>query len=398
MNSIVSRTDNDKAAKTYGGIMFCLIVMVAYILYDYLLYSYYEHSLFSIGNISLSVVPMILIVGFSLCIILFNKINSVIFSGLLFVACEILITAISGAYTLSQLPFRAVEMFCWLGIFTITYYYAKKSENIDKYIYMILPFFAVFLLKCWSIFLDDSVKVYGLYNAVFYVLFFLPFFFMIKNNAAKSMMILLVFATVIMSYKRSAILVLMVAVAYYFWKEIGTKSATRKKTGFLIGAIVLVVVGVFVFNYLQAEYDLDWLARIQDAEKSGGSGRLDIWSNMWSAMKEQSFSEWLGGHGYRMTEKFGGAHNDFLEILYDFGIIGFALYITFITLLFRYAYYMKKYNYSYHSAYFASLILFLGYSFFGQLIIMPQWFFLLCLFWGLLIGDFDKQLLAQENK
>ena len=375
MNDIVITATENKSRNIYSRMIFCLVIMVTYILYDYLTFTYYQHSLFSISGISLSAIPMILIVGFSLCVMLFNKINTLILLGLIFVIYEFVITAINMAYSISQLPFRAVEMFCWLGIFTVTYFCTKKSGKADLFLKMVLPFSIIFIIKCWNIFLDASINVYGLYNSVFYVLFFLPFFLLIKNNILKNSMLLIVFATVIMSYKRSAILILVLSVAYYFWAEIGGKSTINKKIGILFGIAFLIIIGVVLFNYLQAKYQLDWLARIQDAAESGGSGRLDIWNNMWDAMKKQSFTEWLGGHGYRTTGIFGGAHNDFLEILYDYGIIGFILYFSIIVLLFRYVYFMKKCSYKYRSAFVASLILFLGYSFVGQLFIMPQWFF-----------------------
>lgn len=375
--------------------VFFLIALVSLALIDYMTFSYYGGSLFSIGRYSLSTFIILGISAWFAVLILRNyRVNIIIATGMALVFFECVTTVVNGAYSFGQLPFRLIEMICWLGVFYLSYSYTKKLDAavINNIMNLAFIFAIIFYIYFWIIYLDPTINVWGLYNAVYYPLFFFPFIISLKNGKLRTTGFLAIFAIIIVSYKRTAIILFVVAAIYYLLAKVGKKRGGIQKIGIIAGSILIVFLAVLLFRQLEEQYQLDWFGRILEARESKGSNRFIIWENMFNAMKEQSVLEWLVGHGYRTTDVFGGAHNDLLEILYDYGLIGFGLYVGLVACLIKYQRIMKKNNYEYLIPYTVSLIFFGIYSLAGQLFIMPQWFLILCIFWGITIAGLEKKL------
>ena len=71
--------------------------------------------------------------------------------------------------------------------------------------------------------------------------------------------------------------------------------------------------------------------RILNIQDDGGSGRDQVWRTTWSMISESNLEELLFGHGFNAVLKLSplalSAHNDFLEMLFNYGIIGFVPYL-----------------------------------------------------------------------
>ena len=85
------------------------------------------------------------------------------------------------------------------------------------------------------------------------------------------------------------------------------------------------------------------------------------------------------------------AHNDFLEILYDYGIIGIILYLTFIISLFNVLKKSKRYNVQMHQALIASLLVFFLLSLYTHLNLYPENYLYLTGIWGFIIGKLNSK-------
>lgn len=80
-------------------------------------------------------------------------------------------------------------------------------------------------------------------------------------------------------------------------------------------------------------------------EDTSGSGRAEIYSSIIDGVKQSSFGALLYGHGFYATadlnkRSFGSdigtvAHNDWLEIAYDFGLVGLILYLSILFFLLK---------------------------------------------------------------
>ncbi|MFR6434643.1 O-antigen ligase family protein [Porphyromonas sp.] len=80
-------------------------------------------------------------------------------------------------------------------------------------------------------------------------------------------------------------------------------------------------------------------------EDTSGSGRSEIYSSIIDGVKQSSIGALLYGHGFYATvdltkRSFGSsigsvAHNDWLEIAYDFGLVGLILYLLILFFLLK---------------------------------------------------------------
>lgn len=117
-----------------------------------------------------------------------------------------------------------------------------------------------------------------------------------------------------------------------FYDSIKQKNAFGLLKFFLI-IMISIVIFAAVYTKLQSKYGLNIIERILNLSKDGGSGRDDMYREILQGMKGSSLLEWIFGHGYGTTGtvmlKHDTAHNDFLEILFDFGLLPTLFFVAF---------------------------------------------------------------------
>jgi O-antigen ligase len=101
----------------------------------------------------------------------------------------------------------------------------------------------------------------------------------------------------------------------------------------------LLIMGVFFYMTISLIGD-NILERLFDSSDDTGSGRLNIWQSLIQRLASQDIEAWILGNGHLSTTLYSwenlSAHNDFLEIIYDYGIINFLAYFAFFVSLARY--------------------------------------------------------------
>ena len=80
-------------------------------------------------------------------------------------------------------------------------------------------------------------------------------------------------------------------------------------------------------------------------EDSSGSGRAQIYTKIFDGVMRSSFGSLLFGHGFYATSDYTKqslefniavvAHNDWLEVAYDFGLVGLILYLSILLSILR---------------------------------------------------------------
>ena len=159
---------------------------------------------------------------------------------------------------------------------------------------------------------------------------------------------------------------------------------------FPISIVSLVVIVFSVWSYLSdylfSAFGVSWEAKIQQSLETSGSGRSVIWGQVISMISSSNVYQLLFGHGHDSVFKVlqFSAHNDFLEVLYDYGLFAFmfyvAVYIKIIIDLRR----MIRERYPYSTALAVSLVVFLIVSFYSHLVIYPGLLLNLAVFWAIL--------------
>lgn len=177
-------------------------------------------------------------------------------------------------------------------------------------------------------------------NASTIFLMLLPLLFCLRNRVVSLVLFCVYLFFLISGAKRGNILAAVIPAVLYAWmlyKE-------NKKNVFKISVFIIAIVAVALWvkdlilsnNYL--------LSRYEQTLEGNTSGRDVIYSIMWNMWSgTDSIVNLLFGFGYNGTflyspiHKF--AHNDWLEILVDFGLLGAlfyaAIFISFARLYFR---------------------------------------------------------------
>lgn len=158
-----------------------------------------------------------------------------------------------------------------------------------------------------------------------------PFVFIFKKKrfyAIVSIMILLFF--IIQSGKRGAFIAGMIGLMGFIYFQLRTVEKKYRYRSYLIVFISVLALSYFVYDTFQNNEFL--IARMQKiGDEGGSSGRNIIFSNIFNAwLNSDNMFNLLFGFGFAASLNLSGlgsyAHNDWLEILSNFGIIGVFIY------------------------------------------------------------------------
>ena len=177
-------------------------------------------------------------------------------------------------------------------------------------------------------------------NASTIFLMLLPLLFCLKKRVVSLVLFCVCLFFLITGAKRGNILAAIIPSILYLWmlfKE-------NKKNVFKISVLIISVAAIAVWAKDMVLSDDYLLSRYEQTLEGNISGRDVIYSTMWNMWSgTNNIANLLFGYGYNGTflyspmHKF--AHNDWLEILVDFGLLGTlfyaAIFISFAKLYFR---------------------------------------------------------------
>lgn len=282
------------------------------------------------------------------------------------------------------------QLILWPLIFEMSYLVVLHSpERINTFyrFYWIIFIWGVFL------FLTSKGTGYGVVspNAVFVPLLTMPFL-LIKNNQRYRFYILILFTILILiSMKRSSMLIIAAA-----WLAYGLPFLKIKNKLVALASIgLLAIVVLFLFSRLNNAFGGEIMERITREETDTGRNRLAIWAVSWSMIQESSVKDLLHGHGHFGVRKNSileiSAHNDIMEVIYDYGLVVFVLYIGLWIYVFKRCWEQFKEKSSYFLPYSVSLAIFVFMSLVSHLVLYASYFNFLVMFWGCMEG-------LRENK
>ena len=216
----------------------------------------------------------------------------------------------------------AFEALCMMYVYSRTY-------GEDKKIYwMAIGMQVIFILQ--------YIRIYSIANLVseahlitsYYSLFMLPLVLMYPSRIIKSASILIVTLAIFASVKRGGIIALTLGLIVYLicFRRIQSKEIKV----YVYTLVALCSLGI-VFYYISMSEFGGVIERIASIGDDGGSGRTDVWATTWDMILQSNFIHFLLGHGSNAVLQNSpldlSAHNDLLEAWYDYGFIGFLLYL-----------------------------------------------------------------------
>lgn len=257
----------------------------------------------------------------------------------LLLAVQVTGLLVAGASGLAVLVMR---ISFWLISLISLYKFLSRNPEIREFFVVIyeLGFVALSIyifLKSMSI--REMMEHESGMNELYSVLLGLPLIFLVRGKLARIVGVLAALSAVVLSLKLTAIIMLILGILTYSLIEgVMEKGKVNPKLLGLFFAVLLVWILFPVINSFMTQWlHVDWAEKVSSSNGSGGSGRVDIWINVLKELKNTDIIRLFFGHGYNtVVEKIGfSAHNDFLEVLYDFGILGFCIYIGLYICLLR---------------------------------------------------------------
>lgn len=223
-------------------------------------------------------------------------------------------------------PFLAYQIGCSIS----------NQESIYKFKkYMVfIAAMVVILIVVANQYATNPMVLVAERDFTFTIVTLFPFLFLIQNRTVKIILQILAFVVVLISVKRSLILGMAIAIVLYYFFSI----YWNKHYGFgtkIWLTLLIAIASVGVFSYMGATQEINEVIeeRFVDLGSDGASGRDYIYDTMISKINISSTSQLLFGHGYNaVTMRIFGhpAHNDVLELIYDYGLIAALLWLTFV--------------------------------------------------------------------
>lgn len=244
----------------------------------------------------------------------------------------------------------------------------------------------LFLICLYQLFVSPNILVLHR-DFTFCVIFFAPYFVLLKSKPLKIISSLTLFFLVIVSVKRSLILGLVLFYVIYLFVDIYiNKSISKtKKIIWSLGIICVFLVGLSYFEQSTYYDQLD--DRLSKLSEDGGSGRDEIYENVFNAISDSNIIQLLFGHGYQSVKNEFGilSHNDLLEVGYDFGMISLVFWFSIIVYFLRRSiYFIKKGEFKRGALMLATVLFWQIIAETNCVIVTPEFSALIFIFFGII--------------
>lgn len=300
--------------------------------------------------------------------------------------------------TLGDLTSMVLWPLCFLSVYLLLCDDPALLDSM-KFVFVLILFIGIyfFFVQWMNPRLIDGNEEQGRFNLVFFPLLTTPWILLLKNRWLKNLLFIGIFIIVLLSQKRSAFIIMVVMLLPYILYEV--RSYQNKLLGItILGMLVIVFTVSFVIYSETGESSI--IDRINSMSEDEGSGRLPIYNAVLVLQNRSSLIEWLWGHGHYAVRRdspfFMSAHNDFLEVLYDYGILVFVMYLLLWWYVVRNLFRMYKEKSEYFISYFSSVVVFGFMSLVSHLVLYASNFIYLVCFWGAI--EALQQLHTQELK
>jgi len=220
----------------------------------------------------------------------------------------------------------------------------------------------------------------------------------IKNKTIISLSILGLIILTVWSLKRTPLIA--IAISTIMYSLTSGYILNKIKMKYIITLSLFLILAYTFFVYFDNKNNNIISNRVGNSIQDQGSGRIEIYEEVIGLIGKSNFYQLSFGHGYNSVQEHTydnvAAHNDFLEVFFDYGLIVFVLYIVFHFMLWRKAFFYLKTKSPNSPAFFVSCVIFTIFSLSSNLIIYPSHFIFLTTFWGTVIGIEHKSSRYQK--
>ena len=288
------------------------------------------------------------------------------------------------------------DALAWIGVFSIAYRVGLQYPGMIK---KAAPVLACSIIIYAALF--TQVKLFSagrgipLISTAYYTLFFLPFALLSEKKIIKWGGTVLVLYTLLLCMKRTGFIAFVAGIVIYILVEYRSAPKGSKKRAFVLLGGLLALTAMYFFIMENTRGTFSVIDRLLSTGQTSNEGREDVWPVVISMIRYSDIIALIFGHGFDTVIENSplalSAHCDFLEVIYDYGVSGLLLYLTFYKRLWNG--FIKMYRQGSELAAPMSFTFVTAFvvSLFSHLIIFPTYFLGFCLFWGLAMGSVDSE-------
>lgn len=284
-----------------------------------------------------------------------------------------------------------VHISLWFIVLWLANIYNSFVDKKSSYLKLSLVYFIFATITFTSYLYSDYSNPNKFYEITtsYYILNILPTILLTKNKMLRKICVTIIVIVCVISFKRS-VLVTLLAIGIMLLLQLRNKG--WKKT--LIVLFAILIIGMVLLTadnpYVNQAMKI-WIVRFTAEDGNVLGERGNVYSDVISLLWNSNLLQWIVGHGYnsvmRYTKSGLSAHNDYLEILFDYGMLTFGMYIRFIYLLIKEYIVMHKAECTMAFPFLVSICTFCVPSLFSHLMTYPTYFLILALFWGWTIRE-----------
>ncbi len=288
----------------------------------------------------------------------------------------------------------------WPLIFESTYLLTYGKLERIKVIQKL--FFVLWIIGCYFFLTSRLSDISSQTNTIYYALLQLPLFLCIKDKK-KQFIILAIFSILaIISIKRSCILMILCIWAMYGANYV-FRSTLKDKFKSIVIVVLISILGICAFFFVDSRMGGGVSNRLEEtASDDTGNGRTTIYEITILMQLTSSVDEWIFGHGHYGVWKDSpseiSAHNDFLEVMYDYGCIIFFLYLCLWGYVIKRLIYLYRRQSPYLLAYMASFAIFFVMSMVSHLVLYTSYFNLLIIFWAFIEAQIKTEYKIKDER
>lgn len=231
-------------------------------------------------------------------------------------------------------------------IVTIRFAYSHMTNNMEhKQQIMLIYIIAFFTYALGNMYARAQIITnleheFAITYYVYYMLIFIPFILLVRTTWRRYVMLLLATYVILSSFKRGALVCFPVMTMVYLFFQRKQGSRTWFPINLLLFALVLFIslqyINVRSGGFLSERFNEENLAR--------GSGRTEYRQLAIAVITQRQFVPLLIGTGTGSSIKLigTGIHNEWIEFLFTYGVIGLLLHIYFLYSLFSICHYYVR--------------------------------------------------------
>lgn len=277
--------------------------------------------------------------------------------------------------------------------FILFYNMSFYSDKISRISFV--GFILLYLMSLYLIILNITTVIEAqlgeetaITNLIYWCLCPLPILLLSKKRWVTAITIGITLVIVILTGKRSALIAIAFIVLTYIINTMKGQFSIKK----IIGVVLLIASLFFVINTYFENTFIGIIERMDSMKDDQGSGRIPLYKDVFDVMKDNDFIDWLLGRGYGsiILTRHTNAHNDALQMLFEYGVVGLVVYGLMIFYILKRLLVLRKQNSVYYIGYASSVIITVMLGLVSNLIVFYSYFSFLCAFWGIIEAKMVK--------